>query len=222
MRLILFGPEKTKTAWIVAGVILVAFIVVILWQMGAFGSSSEGLANSAKVEDRRAAVEQLGKRDDDGASELLSKLAKDTDPWTARYAVRALGGHRSDTNQKLLTRMVTDKALSKATRSEAAATLGKFKKADPVVLTRTLVDENEDPEVRAGAAKGLARLEMPKTIPQLSAALEDPSPEVRLWAITAIHRMIVRTYPYDARKPPDTQKEVIQRIREYLKKSGVL
>lgn len=222
MQLSLFGPEKPKTAWIVAGVISLATIVVVIWQMGEFGDSAADLASSAKVEERRAAVEQLGKRDDDGASELLSKLAKDADPWTARYAVRALGGHQSDTNQDLLTRMVADKGLSKAARSEAAATLGKFKKADPVVLTRTLVDKDEDPEVRAGAAKGLARLEMPKTIPQLSAALEDPSPEVRRWAITAIHRMIVRSYPYDARKPPETQKEVIQRIRDYLKKSGVL
>ncbi len=222
MRLNFFGPERAKTAWIVAGVISVAAIVVVIWQMGAFGDSTANLADSAKVEDRRAAVEQLGKQDDDDASKLLSKLAKDADPWTARYAVRALGGHQNPTNQKLLTRMVADKGLSKAARSEAAATLGKFKKADPVVLTRTLADKDEDAEVRAGAAKGLARLEMPKTIPQLSAALEDPSPEVRLWAITAIHRMIVRSYPYDARKPPESQREVIQKIRDYLKKCGVL
>jgi len=221
MQLTLFGPERSKTAWIVAGVILVAAVLVIVWQAGAFGDSTATLARSANVEDRRAAIKQLGKRGGSGASEMLSKLAKDSDPWTARYAVRALGEHQTNTNQDLLTRMVTDKGLSKAARSKAAATLGKFKDADPAVLTRALVDD-QDAEVRAGAAKGLARLEMPKTIPQLSKALEDPSPEVRLWAITAIHRMIVRTYPYDARKPPETQQEVIERIRKYLKQCGVL
>lgn len=222
MQLSFFGPEKSKAAWIVAGVISVAAVLVIVWQFGAFGDSTSALARSADPNDRRAAIELLRKRGDSGASDMLSKLANDSDPWTARYAVRALGDHQTGTNQKLLTRMVTDKGLSKAARSEAASTLGKFKDADPVVLTRALVDKDEDAEVRAGAAKGLARLEMPKTIPQLSEALEDPSPEVRLWAITAIHRMIVRTYPYDARKPPETQTEVIKRIREYLEKCGVL
>ena len=221
MQLIFFGPERSKTAWIVAGVISVVAVLVIVWQVGVFGDSASALARSADPNERRAAIELLRKRGDSGASDMLSKLANDSDPWTARYAVRALGDHQTGTNQKLLTRMVTDNGLSKAARSEAAATLGKFKDADPEVLTRALAPD-QDAEVRAGAAKGLARLEMPKTIPQLSAALEDPSPEVRLWAITAIHRMIVRTYPYDARKPPETQKEVIDRIREYLKKCGVL
>ena len=221
MQLIFFGPERSKTAWIVAGVISVVAVLVIVWQIGVFGDSASALARSADPNERRAAIELLRKRGDSGASDMLSKLANDSDPWTARYAVRALGDHQTGTNQKLLTRMVTDNGLSKAARSEAAATLGKFKDADPEVLTRALAPD-QDAEVRAGAAKGLARLEMPKTIPQLSAALEDPSPEVRLWAITAIHRMIVRTYPYDARKPPETQKEVIDRIREYLKKCGVL
>lgn len=221
MQFTFFGPERTKAAWIVAGVILAATVSVIIWQFDLFGDSASALANSADPNDRRAAVEQLSKRGDAGASELLSRLSKDSDPWTARYAVRALGEHQTGTNQKLLTRMVADTDLSTAARSEAAATLGKFKNADPEVLTRALIAE-EDAEVRAGAAKGLARLEMPKTIPQLSAALEDPSPEVRLWAITAIHRMIVRTYPYDPDKPPGAQQEVIQRIREYLKAAGVL
>ena len=221
MRLSFFGPERSKTAWVVAGVIFVAAILVIAWHAGAFGDSTSALARSADPNDRRAAIEQLRKSGSSAASKTLSSLASDSDPWTARYAVRALGDHQNVKNRDLLTRMVTDKGLSKAARSEAAATLGKFKDADPAVLTRALVDD-QDAEVRAGAAKGLARLEMPKTIPQLSKALEDPSPEVRLWAITAIHRMIVRTYPYDARKPPETQQEVIERIRKYLKQCGVL
>ncbi len=221
MQLTFLGPERGKAAWIAAGVAGLAVLVVVAWQMGLFGDSAVELAASDDVEDRRAAVEQLSERDDEGASKLLSQLARDSDAQTARYAVRALGDHDSYANQKLLTRILTDKQLSPAARSEAAATLGKFKNADPQVLTQTLVAE-EDPKVRAGAAKGLARLEMPKTIPQLSAALEDPSSQVRLWAITAIHRMIVRRFPYDARKPPEIQQEVIKRIRDYLKQCGVL
>ena len=221
MRLSFFGLDRSKAAWIVAAAIMVAAAAVAAWRVGVFGDSGASLARSAKVEDRRAAVEALAKSGSSSASKLLSTLAGDKDPETAMLAVRALGEQQTEQNRDALSHIITDKKLSTAARSEAASTLGKFKDADPAVLTHTLTAE-ENPEVRAGAAKGLARLEMPSTIPQLSAALEDPSPEVRRWAITAIHRMIVRRFPYDAAKLPETQQDVIKRIRDYLKQCKVL
>ena len=221
MRLSFFGPERNKTAWIVAGVVGLATLVTLVWQLGIFGDSTDALAASTSREDRQKAIRKLAESGSSDAAEKLTKLASHSDPWTARYAVRAMGDRPSDENRRALTGILANREISAAARSEAAATLGKFKQADPVVLVRSLTAD-ESPEVRAGAAKGLARLEKPSTIPQLSAALEDPSPQVRMWAITAIHKMIVRRYPYDPAKPPQQQQEVIGRIREYLRKCGVL
>ena len=221
MHLSFFGPERSKTAWMVAAAILALAAIVVAWGAGACGTSAATLARSANPEDRQAAIAALAKTRSQAASQMLTTLAADKDPGTAILAVRALGQQQTPENQDILKRIVADKGLPKLIRSEAACTMGKFKDADPAVLTNTLAND-ADPEVRAGAAKGLARLEKPSTIPQLSAALEDPSPEVRRWAITAIHRMIVRTFPYDADKPPETQQDVIKRIRDYLRQCKVL
>jgi plasmid stability protein len=221
MHISFFGPDRPKTAWIAAGAILAMTLVIVVWRAGAFGTSTASLARSDKPEDRQAAIEALAKSRSSTATEALSALAADKNPVTAMMAVRALAEQQTPENQTVLKRIITDKQLKPAIRSEAAYNIGKFKDADPAVLTQTLASD-ENPDVRAGAAKGLARLEMPSTIPQLSAALEDPSPEVRRWAITAIHRMIVRRFPYDADKPPETQQDTIKRIRDYLKQCKVL
>jgi len=209
--------------WIIAGVILVLAGVMILGLSGVFGPSVESLASSADPADRQAAVERLSERGTESSARLLSALAADRDPETARLAVRGLGQVQTQANLDALTRILDNNKLSKNARAEAGFTIGKFKAADPKVLTERLSVEREpDPVVRAGVAKGLARMEMPSTIPQLSAALEDPNPEVRRWAISAIHRMVIRTFPYDADKPPQDQQAVIQKIREYLRKVKVL
>lgn len=221
MHISFLGPEKSKTAWIVAAAILALAAVVAAWHAGALGPSAGNLARSDRPEDRQAAIAALATAGSADASETLAALAADKDPATATLAVRALGERQTDRNHDALKRIITDKSLPPAVRSEAAYTIGSFTKADPAVLTNALAAEQE-PEVRAGAAKGLAKLEMPSTIPQLSAALEDPAPEVRRWAITAIHRMIVRRFPYDAAKPPEAQQDVIKRIRDYLRQCKVL
>lgn len=222
MPLIPFGPNANKKTWILAGAVGLVIVLVAAWLLGAFGESVDSLAASSDRDDRLEAIRRISESDSSSSTDRLRRMAAHSDPATARMAVRSLGYHLSELNLDALRDILDDEKLSEAARSEAASTLGKFKEADPVVLTRTLSNNKEKPEVRAGAAKGLARLEMPKTIPQLSAALEDPSPEVRLWAITAIHRMIVRRFPYDPSKPPQQQKAVIERIRTYLRQCGVL
>ena len=62
----------------------------------------------------------------------------------------------------------------------------------------------------------------PKAIPELVAALEDPDERVRIWAITAIHKMIARRFPYDAKLPPERQRHEIDRIKDYLRRCGAL
>lgn len=211
-------PRATRVAAIVLGLV---GMTVLVWWIASSGEPSDSQMNSTNAQERIAAIAALGKSGSTSASEKLARLASHSDTTTVRYAVRALGENDSEGNRKALTGILTDTKMSAAARSEAASMLGKFKESDAALLTRTLAAD-ESPEVRAGAAKGLARLEMPSTIPQLSAALEDPSPEVRLWAITAIHRMIGRRFPYNATKPPETQKTVIEEIRAYLRRCKVL
>jgi len=222
MQLSFFGPERSKIAWILAAAVLLVAVVIAMWQLGAFDASTDDLAASSDRQDRQKAIDRLAESGSSAVADKLKKLASHSDPWTARYAVRAFGDRRSDDSRRALANILNDRRMPPAARAEAADVIGKFEDADPAVLTRTLTDTDEDPQVRAGAAKGLARLKEPATIPQLSAALEDPSEDVRKWAITAIHKMVTRRYPYDPAKPPQQQEEVIERIRTYLRSCGVL
>lgn len=200
---------------------LVAAVTVLLWLLDAGGEGASDLAKSADPRDRQQAVERLRGRGSDAARRTLRLLSRDPDKWVAVRAIRALGEDRSEANRKALAEMAADRGLSGRARGEAAATLGNFKDADTAVLTQMLAGD-PNAEARAGAAKGLVRMRNPKAIPELVAALEDPDERVRIWAITAIHKMIARRFPYDAKLPPERQRHEIDRIKDYLRRCGAL
>ncbi len=200
---------------------LVVAVTAVLWLVHGAGGGASDLAKSADPEERHKAVERLRGRSSEAARRTLRLLSRDPDRWVAVRAIRALGEDRSEANRRALTEMVTDRDLSARARGEAAATLGSFKDADPTVLTQALTSD-PNAEARAGAAKGLVRMRNPKAIPELVRALEDRDPRVRIWAITAIHKMIARRFPYDAKLPPERQRGEIERIKAYLRRCGVL
>lgn len=209
------GSRKKLLAVGGAAALLIAVVAAVLWHFVAGLSESQGLAGSADAADRIKAAERLDGKDGEAAQRLLRGLANDRDQTVARRAVRSI------TSRRLLEDIARDTKLGGAARGEAAAALGKFADTDPTILTG-LLTADPNAQARAGAAMGLARLRNVKTLPSLSQALEDGDPEVRLWAVTAIHKMILRRFPYDAKLPPAQQREVIQRIRDYLRTCGML
>jgi hypothetical protein len=199
-------PWKPLTA----GAVAAAAVAVVLGVVFTSGGSGVDLADSGDPEDRRKAAGKLDPAKSDAEREALYRLARDPDIKVARHAVR------STRHIPTLQRILTDRKIHKEVRRQAAVTLAKTE-ADTEVLVAALDPGQEpDAEVRAGAAEGLRiRLEH-STIPQLFQALRDPSREVRVWAIAAIHKMIARKFPYRAELPPSQQTAVIERIRKYL------
>lgn len=198
--------------------------VVAAGALGAYclrdGVSAEELARSDDPQERAVAAERLGASGSE-AERILRKLANDPDDWVAVKAIRSLGRQRDDERQNLLARMVYDKSLSARGRGEAAAVLGIFPQTDPKVLTVPLRTD-PDAKVRRGAARGLLKLQKPDTLEELVAALEDPDPAVRGYANAAIHGMIVKFFPFDPQKPPSSQRQTIERIKNYLRECGIL
>jgi hypothetical protein len=219
-----FWPNSRNSklqACVVGFVLLVAAVTAVLWWLDARGGAAIGLAGSSDREDRIEAADRLGGKGSAAATEALKRLARDADKYVAVRAIRSLSQNLSERNRDILADLAQDKTLKGKARGEAAANYGKFKDADPTVLTQILAGD-QDPEARAGAAKGLTRMRKPSTIPELVRGLEDRDPRVRLWSITAIHKMIVRRFPYDASQPPQRQQYVIQKIKTYLRSAGVL
>jgi len=215
-------PKDPKLLIFVGVFALVVLIVGAggYWLHTGLGSAGK-LADSADPEDRIRAAAQLASKDSPAARKALRRLSRDSNRYVAIRAVWTIGERRTRASRDLLGEIARDRGAHSAARHEAAAALGKFKDADPGILTELLTVE-ADAEVRAGAAKGLLRMRNPKTLPELVRALEDPDRRVRLWAITAIHKMIARRFPYDAKLPPDKQRHEIERIKAYLRKAGVL
>jgi len=214
--------DRNRIVLLVTGFsVLVAAVTGLAWILNDPDAGAVDLATSTDAEDRHKAVERLRGRGSDAARRTLRLLSRDPDKWVAIRAVRALGQDRSRAGRETLAEIIRDGDLAAPTRGEAAATLGTLPDADSGILTEALVRDPK-PEVRAGAAKGLLRMRNPKTLPQLVRALEDRDERVRIWAITAIHKMIARRFPYNAKLPPGRQRNEIRRIQAYLRRCGAL
>jgi HEAT repeat protein len=166
------------------------------------------------------AARQLAERDSDAARKLLLRMVDDSDPAVATQAVESLGNHPDPARREVVARLLGERNRPAQVRAMAAATYGRFGGADPTPLIEAMAS-GEDPVVRAGAAHGLTRLKDPRSLPALLLALEDGDARVRLWAISAIHKMTVRRFQYNAAVAPAEQREVIQRIKDYLRSCGV-
>jgi hypothetical protein len=128
-----------------------------------------------------------------------------------------------DTARGVLERQLRE-SQSAQRRAAAAAALGRMETGDPATLVATLSSER-DAKVRAAAARGLARYsstERRDALPALVAALRDPDPEVRRWAIRGIHRVSVQRFFFEPDKPPAQQEARIAFIKRRLRQLGLL
>jgi len=201
--------QIAKSAVLVA--VLIA-IVIVIWP-------SSGDPNSPDPDQRLKAIAALGERADAESIETLVDLAADPEPNVATAAVKAIGMFPK-LSPAPLRKILASPDISPPARGEAAAALGKCPKAsvEVAVLTEILTSKTEDPQVRAGAARGLARRRDNMALKELVEALEDPDPRVRLWAITAIGRSTAFRFKFDAWAPPAKQQNEIRFIKETLRK----
>jgi HEAT repeat protein len=200
-------------------------VVALLLLAGAFyflqGEDLTAKAKSENADDRLAAAKGLGSKTDSESVSALKDLTRSDNVRVAVRAVQSLGEKRTRQKRGVLEEIVRTEKRGKVAGA-AAATLGKYEGLQPKVLTAVLHSPQADAEARAGAAKGLSRLRKKESVPALVAALSDPDPTVRLWAITAIYKTTKMRFLFNASKPPATQKQRVDFIRSELKRQGFL
>jgi hypothetical protein len=211
----------SKAVWVVVGGVLpIVALTVIGWSLaGVGGPDVDELARSAKASKRVQSVGLLRNRAGEEAGDKLLRLSADKDTGVAVAAVWALGERRRPEDRAALEKVLNDTKLNVRVRAEAATGLGLFKQTDPNTLVQALQSE-KDPRVRVGAAKGLMALRNLRTVPALVMGLEDPDERVRRWSIAALHKMMVRRFPYDPKQAPETQRTVIAEIQHYTRHSA--
>ena len=213
--------------------VLVALTVAVAFM---YFPGDEGDPYSSDPEERLAAIRYLAGNTDDESLKILRHLSDDSVDRVAFVAVKAVGksADESEPNREVLSDILAN-STSTVARSEAAAQLGKCPGADLKLLAETL--KHDDPMIRLGAAKGLARVpernrrrdtSKPRgrskpgdakalkarlriILPPLIEALSDSDPRVRKWAITAIKRNTGQLFDYD---PDDEPGKRMGKIRD--------
>ncbi|MHC4177645.1 MAG: HEAT repeat domain-containing protein [Planctomycetota bacterium] len=168
-------------------------------------------------------IDQLRRQGRAADGRVLVPLTEHSHAGVSRAAMDALADIDPDTARGVLERQLRE-SQSAQRRADAAAALGRVKIGRPDTLMSTLSSER-DGKVRAGAARGLAQYsstERRDALPALVAALRDPDPEVRRWAIRGIHRVSVQRFAFEPNKPPGQQEARIAFIKQRLRKLGLL
>jgi len=197
-------------AWIVAGMLL-------------FGCGSGGARNETDVNALLAEIEAQRQRGSRADTELLKELSQHQEGRVSHAAMSALG-HSGTTAGDEHLRGVLRSDANAETRAQAAVALGGSAMADPQEIAVYLTAA-QDPVVRAGAAKGLAKWSSPQkreALPKLVQALSDPDPQVRRWAIRGIHRVSVKRFVFDPDAAPETQRERVRYIETRLRQLDLM
>ena len=139
-----------------------------------------------------------------------------SDPNERLQAIAELDGRTDDESIKTLVALAGDPKPHVATAAVKA--IGAYPKLSPAPLRKILASKKEDPQMRAGAARGLARRRDKTALKELVEALEDPDARVRLWAITAIGRTTAFRFKFDAFAPPAKQQNEIRFIKDTLRR----
>ena len=214
-------PGDRRIVWVACGfAAIVAAAGTGAWYLDSRAGDIGRLADSARAQDRLEAVKRLESKGGAEALRALRRLSGDPDRQVALKAVWAMGRRAGEDARDALAEIAGDPRFAGEVRGEAAAEYGRQGRADAQLLAGMLLHD-DDPEARAGAAKGLSFLADPNTAAALVAGLSDPDRRVRLWAITGIHKLITPRFPYQAELEPDRQKRQIEAIKDYLRARGL-
>ena len=144
------------------------------------------LEDASVAENRTRACWLLARLQDPRAFDHLVSALHDPDPRLRQEAARSLGvlADRRAVPE-LLAALQTDLDLeTRVAAAYALGLLGDHRSVD--ALLATMADRNEDPRIRGMAAEALTGVQERRAVPYLIAALDDPSVEVRFWAVFAL------------------------------------
>lgn len=197
-------------------------LVVVGVRLGCSGRGSSGPLPE-NTDALLGRIDEIRRQGSAAEGQVLVPLTEHPDAAVARAAMDALAEIDPTTARDVLNRHLRQ---SQSTERQAAAAgaLGRVTEGDAATLVATLRSE-PDAEVRAAAARGLARYSGPErrgALPALVAALRDPNPEVRRWAIRGIHRVSVQRFFFEPDKPPEEQEQHIRFIEQRLRGLGLL
>jgi len=202
--------KPIHVAGLIAVAVLLISVVSVYWPGGEDPDSPDP-AVRVKV------IAELSGKTDPESVKTLVRLSRDSKPYVAIAAVKAIGAAPKKSH-KPLRKILDTPEYSPPVRAEAVAALGKCPKANvPVTVLTKVLASDADPQVRAGAARGLARRRDKLALKDLVDALEDPDPRVRLWSVTAISRTTALRFDYDASVSPDRQRKEIDTIKQTLR-----
>lgn len=211
--------ERIK--WIISGALLLLAVVMVgraLWG----GPDLDELAASDDAKDRLQAV-LIIQESQSNSPQLLGRLAADPVPSVSMQAITVMGQNQTTDYRQALKKIISERGDPKS-RGAAAAALGHYEETSVREFT-ALLGRSEHPEVRAGAAKGLARMaqrDRKSAAPALIAGLRDHDPQVRIWAITGIYNISGHQFPgYNAAIAPNEQAGVIRFIETELREKGL-
>ncbi|KKM23620.1 hypothetical protein LCGC14_1613390 [marine sediment metagenome] len=205
---------------LVAMLVLLAALGVWCWYWYEHGGQAAKLARSPDVADRLRAIRLLTGKSHSLALTTLDHLADDAELSVAVQATRAIGKAGSD-RARVLVGAILRRARTGRVRGEAAAVLGQFEGTDAKLLAVTLA-EDLDAHVRAGAARGLARLHARAGLAALVGALRDKDPMVREVAIVAIQKVIGARFLFSPRASEWVRERQVDAIVKALEKHKML
>lgn len=198
---------------------LIAIAVVLLLVGGWiahdrwFGGGVAGMARSGDPAQRLLVIESLRASDAGWSDRLLRELAADADHRAAVQAIRVLADRPGDTNKRLLLTLAEADDVSVC--AEAIASLG-GQRGVPIERFTEALRTGASPEIRAGAARALARRNDRAAAGALVDALSDEDQRVRMEAIRAINGLTIWRTDYRAEAPIGTQRKQIAAIRHLL------
>jgi len=196
----------------------VLLLVAVLWATLGHDSALDR-ADSDDAAVRLEAMGELGDDQSERATQALIRRTSDTDKRVACRALAHLTRRARAKHVKVLAKASKDSR--PVVREAAVAGLGQFHlrdEVDPKVLTEILRREEEQPNVRAAAARAIGRLQLWDGMPALVEAMEHPDPLVRGRAGAAVRKMLGRDYGFRADDPQAKRDVAISAIRKVWRK----
>ncbi|MDX1565529.1 MAG: HEAT repeat domain-containing protein, partial [Phycisphaeraceae bacterium] len=190
-------------------------------------ADARALAASDNHKDRLKAIEKLRSDKSDEGLKTLRQLATDDNTAVAIKAMYVVSENPTPTTRQILTEQM--KSQHGRIRGTAAYLLGRAEKLNAQELDqiKKQLKSDQDPQARAGAAKGLSnyiknssKSEIRSAMPALIKSLNDKDKTVQIWSLKAIHNSCSTKFEFDFDATPAEKAKQIKGIQDFMKRAG--